>query len=118
MKGEESGHVYLVVLLMGGVISLICLVSWYLSLSQRSMTLNYKQILQVKTKVREQLRTFETNLFETFDIESPLISWVGFVPDTLTFSENEGIDYYQLFLQSTTSDAEYSAVLTEGIRVR
>ncbi len=93
---DETGHALVVVLIFSVLVAMLALVALESSWLQAKMSLNFEEHLHRQRRAESQLRSIEAQLEENFAILPHGVKHRQFVPDTLHFEEQSGVNYFEV----------------------
>jgi hypothetical protein len=101
---REQGHALVLVLIFSVLLSLLAISALESSSLQSKMSQNFEENLHFAKKERVALSEMESYLETEFHTVLPKgVSPRQFIPDTLHFNEQNGIDFYEIELKTSFS---------------
>ena len=97
IKSFSIGNAFIIVLIFSVVIMVLVNSMLESSILQWKMSNNFKEGIDIRQKSEKQLEQYEQLLENTFLKTFPTaIRFLQFVPDTLHYNENRGVNYYHI----------------------
>lgn len=101
---REQGHALVLVLIFSVLLSLLAISALESTSLQFKMSQNFEENLQQAKKEGIKLREVEASLETAFQSILPKgVAHRQFIPDTLHFHEENGIDFYNVELEKSLS---------------
>jgi hypothetical protein len=117
---RSKGAILIIILVLSTLIAMLANVAMETGILQIKMANNFRLALQVRKQVEEDIRLIEKKLSSEWISTLPKeVSFLQFVPDTLSFGERKGANFYQIEAMRNNEDgSSYHIVTTFSVRAK
>jgi|GEM_PF-5275554 hypothetical protein len=93
---QIQGTILLLLLGLTGLLSILMASFWHVIFIQSQFSQQQHQALQALIAAERDLNAIENALCDGTEHAIPQLHWVQFIPDTLHYAEQQGIDFYRV----------------------